>query len=161
MPIPRLAAPIAVRLRPFRGGLILMLLGGLGCTSRPTSGAPATSPSPIAATCEGSAHPFTRWTLFFGMSRPRGGAVTDSEWEAFLRDEITPRFPNGFTVMEGEGRWRGAEGTIVRERTRMVVLIQPDTRGIRFAVSEIVSRYKTMFQQESVLEELTPVCAAF
>ncbi len=130
----------------------------LACS--PPGGSTPVSPSVAPTSCEGSTHPSTRWTLYFGSARP-GGVVTDQEWDAFLKDEVTPRFPNGFSVMEATGQWRSADGTIVKERTHLLVLIQPDTRGIRFAVNEIINRYKILFQQEAVLEELSPVCAGF
>ena len=35
-----------------------------------------------------------RTTLYFGLARPKG-AVTELEWQMFLRDEVTRRFPTG------------------------------------------------------------------
>lgn len=131
------------------------------CASGNSAAGRLDSATPVPGGCEESTHPFTRWTLYFGMSRTDGAVVSDSEWEAFLRDEVTPRFPNGFTVMDGAGRWRGSDGKPVTERTKVLVLIQSDTRGIRFAVGEMVNRYKALFHQESVLQEVIPVCARF
>ncbi|MEO8200054.1 MAG: DUF3574 domain-containing protein [Gemmatimonadota bacterium] len=139
----------------------LVGLAGLGCASGSLAGAASTVPAAAPFTCEASTHPFTRWTLYFGMKRPQGADITEADWDAFLRNEVTPRFPSGFTVLDGHGQWRGDDGTIVREPSRILILLQPDTRGIRFAIGEIVSRYKALFQQESVIEELTRVCAAF
>jgi Protein of unknown function (DUF3574) len=138
--------------------VILLTLVSVACAPATTS----TRSIPVVepAVCTGPTHPSTRWTLYFGTARPNG-TVTETDWSAFLRDEVTPRFPDGFTAMDGTGQWRGGDGKIVQEKTRILVLIQPDTKGIRFAVGEIVNRYKALFQQEAVLEELSAVCAGF
>jgi hypothetical protein len=34
-------------------------------------------------------------TLYFGTQKPEGGVVSDAEWQQFLSDEITSRFPSG------------------------------------------------------------------
>jgi hypothetical protein len=101
-----------------------------------------------------------RTTLYFGLSRT-GGSISDAEWTGYLRDEVTPRFPNGLT---GVGRRR----PVARRRLDH----QPRTRqgaagGARRkskslqSLIELVDRYKAMFQQESVLWESAGVCAAF
>jgi hypothetical protein len=39
----------------------------------------------------GTAH--VRTTLYFGLTRPRG-RVSEDEWRSFLRQQVTPRFPD-------------------------------------------------------------------
>ena len=46
-------------------------------------------------TC-GSATPQHRTTLYFGGARPKG-SVSELDWQLFVRDEVTSRFPNGMT----------------------------------------------------------------
>ena len=43
-------------------------------------------------------------TLYFGTGKPDGSVVTAAEWQQFLHDEVTPRFP-GFTHWEAHGSW--------------------------------------------------------
>jgi len=74
----------------------------------------------------GSAAPQLRTTLYFGSARPKG-SVSELEWQLFLRDEVTPRFPNGMTVWDAEGQWRGPGGEIGHERTKVLLLVHPDT----------------------------------
>jgi hypothetical protein len=40
--------------------------------------------------------------LYFGLNTPQG-AVSESEWESFLAEIVTPRFPSGLTVIDGRG----------------------------------------------------------
>ena len=51
--------------------------------------------------------------LFFGRSIAGRGPLSDAEWAGFAAEVVTPNFPDGFTVMDGEGQWRNpATGTI-------------------------------------------------
>ena len=65
----------------------------------------------------GSAAAQVRTTLYFGLQKAKG-SVSELEWQMFLRDEVTTRFPSGLTAWEAEGQWRGNDGTIGHERRR-------------------------------------------
>ena len=54
-----------------------------------------------------------RTTLYFGLTH-RAGRVSESQWQAFLREEVTPRFPDGLTVWQTDGQWRKSDGRIGR-----------------------------------------------
>ena len=88
--------------------------------------------------------------LYFGRSRP-GGLVTEEQFQRFLRNVVTPRFPDGLTVFDASGQFRTSTGTIIREPTKVLILIYPNSPAKRRAIEEIISLYKTQFQQESVL----------
>ena len=100
-----------------------------------------------------------RTTLYFGTSRPKG-AVSELEWQLFLRDEVTTRFPDGLTVWDAEGQWRAAPGTIEHERSKVLLLVHPDTPSARQSVQAVIERYRTAFDQQSVLWETSRVCVA-
>ena len=36
--------------------------------------------------------------LYFGLTKPGGKTISDSEWEEFVKTVITPRFREGLTV---------------------------------------------------------------
>ena len=82
-------------------------------------------------------------TLYFGTAKPGGSVVTESDWQQFLRDTVTPRFA-GFTHWEASGSWKGTP-----EQTHVLVLIHPP--GHETAIQEIINEYKKRFAQESVL----------
>ena len=107
----------------------------------------------------GSASPQHKTTLYFGSARPNG-SVSELEWQIFLRDEVTARFPNGMTVWDAEGQWRGTKGEIAHERTKVLLLVHPDTPAARTSVQSVIERYRKGFDQESVLWETARVCAA-
>ena len=108
--------------------------------------------------CGSSSQNQVRTTLYFGMSRPTG-AVSELEWQLFLRDEVTPRFPDGLTVWDAQGQWKGKTG-IEQERSKVLLLVHPDAAKARAAVLELIDRYRKKFDQESVLWETARVCVA-
>ena len=116
----------------------------------------------LALALAGCAAPGGRWVkteLFFGTARPDGTAVTRREWQTFVKSEIVPRFPGGFTLLEGRGWWRTARGEPVDEDSRLLVLIhRPEDAG---RISAVRQRYKERFRQESVLQVTHPVRAEF
>ena len=117
-------------------------------------------PREPASTCAPAGRDYTRTTLYFGLARP-AGTISEKEWKVFVRDEITPRFPQGFTVWEAHGQWKGADGRISRERAKVLPLVHGDSTAARDALVGLVESYKRTFQQESVLWETATVCAAF
>ena len=109
------------------------------------------------------ARPWMRTGLYFGQSRPDGSLIAEAEWERFLAAEVTPRFPAGLTVTHAHGQW-GAVGSVVREQSRIVVVIYPAERAeaSSLLLEEIRRAYVTQFSQDSVMrEDAAPVCASF
>ena len=107
----------------------------------------------------GSAAPQVRTTLYFGLSKQKG-SVSELEWQMFLRDEVTSRFPDGLTTWEADGQWRSADGAIGHERSKVLLVVHPDTPAARTSVQSVIERYRKSFEQESVLWETARVCAA-
>jgi hypothetical protein len=88
--------------------------------------------------------------LFFGLHGPLG-TVSEPEWDAFLADVVTPRFPDGLTVFPARGQWRGSGGRTEREPSRVVEILHDDSAEARDRIHGIVRIYKARYQQESVL----------
>ena len=109
--------------------------------------------------CGSSAAAEVRTTLYFGSARPKG-SVSELEWQLFLRDEVTPRFPDGLTVWDAEGQWRPPQGPVEHERTKVMLLVHPDTAAARQSVQTVIDRYRKAFDQQSVLWETSRVCIA-
>ena len=96
-----------------------------------------------------------------GRSGPDEEVVDDAAWDTFLADTVTPRFPDGLTVLDGRGQWRDAEGLIKQERSKLlVILAQPGDDTMRL-IDEISDEYKRRFNQESVLQVVDDACVSF
>ena len=102
-----------------------------------------------------------RDVVYFGRNRPDGGTVSDAEWQEFLDAVVTPKFPDGFTVVEGTGQWKGRSGVVERERSAIVTFLHAGSAADRGAVAEVAAEYKRRFRQEAVLRERSPACARF
>ena len=89
-------------------------------------------------------------TLYFGTQKPEGGVVTDAEWQQFLADEITSRFPSGLTTWEASGQWRDTHNVIERERTHIVQIVHRSNAEEEGRIAAIIAMYKKRFAQEAV-----------
>ena len=113
---------------------------------------------PLARAAASRALDFARTELFFGTAKP-DGVVTEGEFRAFIDHEVTPRFPDGLTVLEAEGQFRGENGVIVKEHSFVLILLYPveDFKASSRKINAIRQEYKNQFQQESVLRVDDPL----
>ena len=120
--------------------------------------------SPRAAgpqTCAAGLSRATTAELVFG--RDIGGATTVSEgdWKVFLDQDVTPRFPDGLSVMDVQGQWRASNGQIVREPSKMLYLVLDGGPDDPAKIAAIREGYKRRFHQQSVLLIIRPACVSF
>jgi hypothetical protein len=106
---------------------------------------------PIPAAALRGSLDFVRTELFFGTAKP-DGVVSDAEFREFLDRIITPRFPDGLTLLKGDGQF-SEDGVIVKEESFVLILLYPleDFRESSRKINVIRERYKDEFQQSSVL----------
>ena len=104
---------------------------------------------------------FTELNVYFGLEKGTGETVTEEEWQSFLADTVTPRFPDGLTVLDARGQWFDTDaGRLYRESTKLLnVLVPADTAGVD-TVREISDIYKQRFEQQAVFYTSLPACAA-
>ena len=122
---------------------------------------PAFAQSPQPACAEG-AYAMARLELYFGTQRPGGAPVTDAEWAGFLDEEVTPRFPDGLTVLTGNGQWRNAKGVVTKETSAVLVILYSPAPEKEAAIQDIRAAYKDRFDQESVMRVDGPTqCVSF
>ena len=96
--------------------LALALVATAACADTDTSACPEGTDS------------FVEYRLFMGRSNQSGEAVDDAAWAAFLEDTVTPRFPDSLTVLDAQGQWRGSEGMILKERSKLLIILAPPRR---------------------------------
>jgi hypothetical protein len=100
--------------------------------------------------------------LVFGRNIGDSLGVSEADWNRFLDEEVTPRFPDGLTVMSASGQWRDTErGNVVQEPSKVLVVVLGDETRDKLRIAEIASAYKQRFQQQGVLTMLRPACVSF
>ncbi|MBK8284893.1 MAG: DUF3574 domain-containing protein [Ahniella sp.] len=98
-----------------------------------------------------------RWVLYLGRSRADGQTVDQTAWQQFLDEEVTLRFPAGFTWLDAHGQWRGDDGKTWQEPSFQLILLTDGDQAERIAA---VSRaYLERFQQQAVLRERDRICS--
>ena len=159
-------------------GLALALLaGGVGIgvstsalaqgNATPVGGAATTEavdPCPDELYGPGS-EPWVRAELYFGLPADEDAASGEERFGEFLDSEVTPRFPDGLTLLTGLGQWRSSStGQISQQESALLIILYPaDPSGETSArFEEIRDAYETQFDQESVLRaDAGPVCTSF
>jgi hypothetical protein len=117
--------------------------------------------SPESA-CRAGQEPRRLADLIFGRDIGRHVGVSEAAWQRFLAREVTPRFPDGLTVMKAFGQWRDrATGRMVREPSKVVMIVLPGHADDQARLEAVVAAYKRQFRQRSVGLIVQPACTAF
>ncbi|MGC1446985.1 MAG: DUF3574 domain-containing protein [Xanthobacteraceae bacterium] len=115
-----------------------------------------------ALSCHGTQQARQVAELLFGRDIGHRLGVGARAWARFVAREITPRFPDGFTVTDASGQWRdSADGTTVHEPSKRVEIVLPGTADDDSRLDAIVSAYKRKFHQQSVAVIVRPACVSF
>ncbi|ERK06828.1 putative lipoprotein [Pantoea sp. AS-PWVM4] len=131
-----------------------------GCQTHPTTitqSAPTSTPTPVCA----GGDMMMQTTLWFGMSKPQGGTVTEQEWQHFVDSDVTPRFKDGLSVYDAKGQWLGENGKLARENSKALMLIHSPDRASSDNINALRDIYKKRFSQESVMRVDGLVCVGF
>ena len=110
--------------------------------------------------CPAGTRPMTQTELFFGRDIAGGAVVGEADWRRFADEEITPRFPDGLTVEDAYGQWKGRDGAVVRERSKRVTIVLAGAPGEAAKLEAVREAYKRLFHQESVMLVEYQVCGS-
>jgi flagellar biosynthesis regulator FlaF len=80
---------------------------------------------------------FIEQNLYFELNISDGEKISEEEFQSFVDNVITPRFPDGLTIFDAEG-----EG---QENSKVVNLFVEDTELNQIAISEIIQVYDQQF----------------
>ena len=100
---------------------------------------------------------------YFGRNVAGREEVSEAEWRAFLADTVTPAFPDGLTATDGAGQWRGRDGRIIQERSKVLAVVLPgqDAAQARARLRPVEDAWKARFRQQSVLTVYRSACVGF
>ncbi len=100
--------------------------------------------------------------LIFGRNIGDRLGVSDADFTGFVAREVTPRFPDGLTVLDASGQWRdSARGSVVHERSKVVLISFADDAGSRVRLAAIGDAYKNTFRQQAVLISVRSACVSY
>jgi uncharacterized protein DUF3574 len=153
--------------------LALLCLAVAGCvhpgavSSIATPTAASQSAASSAASAPHAAAPSESWVdtkLYFSLG-PDGDpelGVSEAQWRDFLDREVTPRFPDGLSVIDIYGQWRGAaDSTTQRERSKLLNIVYPDNAENRARIESIRAAWKKITGDQSVLKVTEPAEVSF
>jgi len=100
--------------------------------------------------------------MMFGRKIGDRIAVTNSAWARFVDSEITPRFPDGLSVVDAAGQWMDTEKKrVVREPSKIVTIVLRDSEKGQAGIDAIAEAYKKRFKQQSVGVIVRGACVSF
>ena len=112
--------------------------------------------------CRGGQKPAQVAELMLGRKVGNRIGVGAGAFSRFVDREITPRFPDGLTVLDASGQWRDRRSKrIVREPSRIVQIVLPGHPEDVARLEEIAEAYKRRFKQQSVGVIVRPACVSF
>ena len=111
--------------------------------------------------CHAPAQPMLAIELMFGRSIEGRVVVPDRAWASFLAREVTPRFPEGLSVVDAAGQYKAQGGQVLHEPSKLVVVIAPDRPETHDHIEAIKAAYKKEFRQQTVVAVTREVCASF
>lgn len=128
-----------------QAGAAILMLGLAGCMSAPKpQGCPA-----------GQAQLRTA-QMFLGTKTFATPAERDLR--RFVDQEVTPRFPDGVTVVDGGGQWKGSENRMIREAAKVVLVVLPTAGDSHGKVEAVRIAYRTRFKQDPLVVLPPPSC---
>ncbi|HYI95021.1 MAG TPA: DUF3574 domain-containing protein [Bryobacteraceae bacterium] len=99
-----------------------------------------------------TAEVWARTELYFGTNRANVEPVTEAEFAGFIDLHVTPKFPDGLTLLTGNGQFKTSAGVLIREKSHVLILLYPpQMQDANAKIQEIREAYKAAFSQESVL----------
>lgn len=131
------------------------------CTTQHAAGPAATQ---LSDTERPARAEWVRTELYLALGRldGTGQPVAQAHWQRFLDEEVTPRFPGGFTVLNAYGQWL-SRGTTQPDRldSRLIVILYPADEHHARQIEEIRAAWKTLSNHVSVLRVSQPVAVSF
>lgn len=95
------------------------------------------------------------------MSKPNNTVITEVEFQHFVDQEVTPRFPDGLTILSAIGQFKTANQAIIKEKSKLLLLLYPFNLDSDRKIEQIRQTYQKTFQQQSVLRLDARSCISF
>ena len=105
--------------------------------------------------------PMVETMLFLGMATPTG-SVSRYDFQKFVEAEVTPRWKEGYTILEGQGLWFSEQRSVTeREPSRVLIRFHDGGADASAAIEAIRAADINAFTQDAVLRTDRQTCADF
>jgi uncharacterized protein DUF3574 len=140
-----------VRVWLVSAGLSVMLAG---CSMLPQTRV-------AAIPCPDGGRKATAELVFGRVAQDGTGGVSEAEFARFLDGEVSPRFPEGLTVIDAEGHWTAPAGAGIRDPAKLVMIVLPGDKDDSGKLQAVRVAYEKRFHQHSVLLMPHGDCVSF
>ncbi|THD76223.1 MAG: DUF3574 domain-containing protein [Phenylobacterium sp.] len=129
-----------------RAGALLLVLLLAGCASV------------TAGRCPVGQERLRTAQFFFGHKAADRPGVSEAAFRKFVDEELTTRFPDGLTVLDGGGQWQGRDDRQIRDAAKVVLIVLPKEGDARPRLDAVRQAYKARFAQDPVVRVTQPSC---
>jgi len=104
-----------------------------------------------------------RAELYFGLGRAGAddAPAHAQRWQQFLDDEVTPRFPDGFSVLDVYGQWQRREPKSIERLNAKLLVILFQGPQHRADLDALRAAWKQRTGDQSVLLTISPAEVSF
>lgn len=89
--------------------------------------------------------------IYMGRNIPGGGEVSEQQFSEFLATQVTPSFPAGLTVHDAYGQMQDSSLQIVKQKTKVLLLVHEDSAAGAAAVKQVILAYRSRFGNPQVM----------
>lgn len=89
--------------------------------------------------------------IYMGRNIPGGGEVSEQQFSEFLATQVTPAFPAGLTVHDAYGQMQDSDLQIVKQKTKVLLLVHEDSAASADAVKKVIFAYRSRFGNPQVM----------
>ena len=89
--------------------------------------------------------------LYFGRHFATRAEISEHQFAEFLSHHVTPAFPAGMTVYDAYGQMQHSSGEIVKQKTKVVVLVHQNSKADDDAINKIITTYRSKFGNPQVM----------
>jgi len=153
---------------PSRFLFAALFLALAGCVSAPPAAVHTKDPASSSLHGDPTRPAQAQWLrteLYFSLGTLGGSGadvISPQRWTEFLDKEVTPRFPDGFSVLEAYGQWRD-HGAPEPERlsTKVIVILHEGNAQHEQDIEAIRLAWKRITGDLSVLRLSQPAQVSF
>ena len=96
--------------------------------------------------------------LVFERVSPEAPGVSEADFAHFLDEEVRPRFPDGLTIVDAQGRWTPPSGANVQGPSKLVMVVLRGQADDHDRLEAVRAAYKRRYDQDAVLVATHPAC---